>query len=139
MNIVKHGPWRKKHVMFDEMMCQCVEADQETYPTITHVLERDEIHRDIDTSDDDVTIEPPTMLVPYEEFRELVFGLPPFESLPILANAFKGAGEPQYFIAKCFSGPDHQIGDQLIIDTQGYDYARYKAPIWGIEPYKKPG
>ena len=71
--------------------------------------------------------------MPYEEFRELVFNLPEFETLPILQNARLAAGEPQYFIAKCFSGTDRQVGDMVLIDTQGYDYARYKASVYSLD------
>ena len=131
---VQHGPWRKKHVMFNEVMCQCIEADEEGYPLISRVLERDD-HDPRLEPDGDVQErpEPPTLLVPYEEFRELVFNLPEFETLPILQNARLAAGEPQYFIAKCFSGTDRQVGDMVLIDTQGYDYARYKASVYSLD------
>ena len=126
--LVRHGPWRKKHVMFNEMACQCIEADEEGYPLISRVLER--VHDPFTENEADERPEPPTLLMPYEEFRELVFYLPEFKTLPILENARLGAGEPQYFIAKCFSGTDRQVGDAILIDTQGYDYARYKAPVY---------
>ena len=131
---VQHGPWRKKHVMFNEVMCQCIEAEEEGYPLISRVLERDD-HDPRPEPDGDVQErpEPPTLLVPYEEFRELVFNLPEFETLPILQNARLAAGEPQYFIAKCFSGTDRQVGDMVLIDTQGYDYARYKATVYSVD------
>lgn len=127
---VRHGPWRKKHTMFNEVMCQCIEADEETYPLISQVLEDSE--RPEWTAAEERP-QPPTLLVPYEEFRELVFNLPEFKDLPILENARLAAGEPQYFIAKCFSGTDRQIGDMVLIDTQGYDYARYKASVYAVD------
>jgi hypothetical protein len=130
ISYVHHGPWRKKHVMFNEVMCQCIEADEEGYPLISRVLDDDR-----GSSGDAVSErpEPPTLLVPYEEFRELVFNLPEFKTLPILENARLAAGEPQYFIAKCFSGTDRQVGDMVLIDTQGYDYARYKASVYSLD------
>jgi hypothetical protein len=121
---VSHGPWRKKHAMFNEMQCQCVEADEESFSRISLVLEPDI------AGTPEESPRPPTFLVPYEEFRELVFGLPEFDELPITLLAWKAAGEPQYFIAKCFSGIERQLGDEVIIDTQGYKYARYKAPVY---------
>jgi len=132
--MIRHGAWRKKHVMFNEVMCQCIEADEEGYPLISRVLERDD-HDPRPEPDGDVQArpEPPTLLVPYEEFRELVFNLPEFKDLPILENARLAAGEPQYFIAKCFSGADRAVGDMVLIDTQGYEYARYKAPVYTID------
>ena len=126
---VYHGPWRKKHAMFNEVMCQCVEGDEEGYPRISRVLEVEEMKEE----DQLFRPEPPTLLVPYEEFRELVFSLEEFKTLPILENARLAAGEPQYFIAKCFSGTDRQVGDMVLIDTQGYDYARYKAPVYSLD------
>jgi len=132
---VHHGPWRKKHTMFNEVMCQCIEADEEGYPLISRVLERDDHDARVVQEGGDVQErpEPPTLLVPYEEFRELVFNLPEFKTLPILENARLAAGEPQYFIAKCFSGGDRAVGDMVLIDTQGYEYARYKAPVYSLD------
>ena len=129
ISYVHHGPWRKKHVMFNEVMCQCIEADEEGYPLISRVLEVE----DMKESDVQERPEPPTLLVPYEEFRELVFNLPEFKDLPILENARLAAGEPQYFIAKCFSGSDRSVGDMVLIDTQGYEYARYKASVYSLD------
>jgi hypothetical protein len=128
--LIRHGPWRKKYAMFNEMACRCVEADEEGYPLISRVIE-DAVVLEVDIQE---RPEPPTLLVPYEEFRELVFYIPEFKDLPILECARLGAGEPQYFIAKCFSGTDRQIGDMVLINTEGYDYARYKAPVyaWGL-------
>jgi len=123
--MIQHGAWRKKHTMFNEVMCQCVEMDEEAYPQISRVLEHDNPDPEVEERP-----EPPTFLVPYEEFRDLVFWLHEFKDMPILENAWKGAGQPQYFIAKCFSGTDRQVGDMVLIDTQGYDYARYKAPVY---------
>lgn len=124
IEIVTHGPWRKKHVMFNETSCQCVETDEEGYPRISLVLAPD-TNNVLEESP-----RPATFLVPYEEFRELVFKLPEFQELPIAYLAWHSAGEPQYFIAKCFSGLDHQLGDEVMIDTQGFTYARYKAPVY---------
>ena len=123
---IEIGPVLRKWVALDETMIQCVESDAESYPRITDWLRADTDRRDSAEID-----EPPTILVPYEEFRELVFNLPSFESLPILTNALKSlSDEPVHeFIAKCFSGTDTQVGDQLYVDTQGYDYPRYKATI----------
>ena len=121
MLVVEHAGYRKKHTMFDENMCLCVEADEEQYPTITEVLRIDDR-----TDVEHVAVE---LLVPYSEFRELVFWLPEFEDLPILTNAHKMAGDPTKFIVTCFDGPERQMGDRLLIDTQGYDYARYKAAV----------
>ena len=123
MLVVEHAGYRKKHTMFDENMCLCVEADEEQYPTITEVLRR------CGLPGKEVELVPVELLVPYSEFRELVFWLPEFEDLVMLFHARKMAGDPTKFIVKCFDGPDHQMGDRLLIDTQGYDYARYKAAV----------
>ncbi len=129
ISYVHHSPWRKKHVMFNEVMCQCIEADEEEYPLISRVLEVEGMEK----SDVLQRPEPPTLLVPYEEFRELVFNLPEFKDLPILECARLGAGKPQYFIAKCFSGSDRSVGDMVLIDSQGYEYARYKATVYSLD------
>ena len=127
--LVRIGPLRKKWVMFDEMSVLCVETDPEGYPKISAATLPENWPAG-DDREDDVEVEPPTFLVPYEEFRELVFFLPEFEDLAILENARKQAGEPTKFIVKCFDATHgREDGDELFIDTQGYDYARYKATV----------
>ena len=128
---VRIGPLRKKWVMFDEMSVLCVETDPEGYPKISSAtLPESYPDQEPEEGMDDIEVEPPTFLVPYEEFRELVFFLPDFKDLAILENARKQAGEPTKFIVKCFDATHgREDGDELFIDTQGYDYARYKAPV----------
>ena len=60
--------------------------------------------------------------VPYSEFAELVYALPNFEELPIMWAAWKSEGQPTEFIVRCI-----EDSDIIAIDTQGYDYARYRA------------
>jgi len=127
MLVVEHPGYRKKHTMFDENMCLCVEADEEQYPRITEVLRGTAAYGEDEGKE--VELVPVELLVPYSEFRELVFWLPEFEDLPILTNARKMASDPTKFIVTCFDGPERQVGDRLLIDTQGYDHARYKAAV----------
>ena len=130
MFVVEHAGYRKKYTMFDENMCLCVEADEETYSRITEVIRNGggEIEEEVVSAE---------LLVPYSEFRELVFWLPEFEDLPILTNARKMAGDPTKFIVTCFDGPDRQVGDMLLIDSQGYEYARYKAVVERFGPLEE--
>ena len=67
--------------------------------------------------------------MPWEEFREVLFFLPKLEDLPILTAAWKYAGAPSEFLLRCFSGAESQVGDEFWVDTQGYDYPRYKALV----------
>jgi|TARA_R110002060_G_C2087368_1_gene96872 hypothetical protein len=125
---VKHFPYRKKWCVFDEMSASCMETDVEGYPTISHACKL----AGGQGGNIESAIRPPVLHVPYTEFRELVFYIPEFKNLPILENAWRSAGEPTKFIAQCFDTcpngrPD---GDTLLVDTQGYDYARYKAPLF---------
>lgn len=125
--LVRIGPLRKKWVMFDDVSVMCVETDPEGYPKISNATLPSGF---VDGGIVDDVLEPPTILLPYEEFRELVFFLPNFLDLPILECARQQAGEPQKFIVKCFDATHgREDGDELFIDTQGYDYARYKAPV----------
>lgn len=64
------------------------------------------------------------VLVPREEFKEVILGLPEFETLPIFWARWSALGKPTEFVVKCF-----ETEDELAIDTQGYDYARYKSAI----------
>jgi hypothetical protein len=127
---VRIGPLRKKWVMFDDMSVMCVETDPEGYPKISSATLPREYFEEEGRDMEEVEVEPPTFLLPYEEFREIVFFLPEFKDLAILENARQVAGEPQKFIVKCFDATHgREDGDELFIDTQGYDYARYKAPV----------
>jgi hypothetical protein len=60
--------------------------------------------------------------IPYSEFREIAFYLPAFEDLPLLWTAWCSLGKPVDFIVRCI-----EDGDAIIIDTSGYEYARYRA------------
>ena len=60
--------------------------------------------------------------VPYVEFAELVYELPNFEEVPIMWAAWKDAGQPTAFVLRCI-----EDNDIIAVDSQGYEYARYRA------------
>ena len=64
------------------------------------------------------------VLVPRKEFKDLITGLPEFETLPIFWTRWNAIGKPTEFVVKCF-----ETEDEMAVDTQGYDYARYKSAI----------
>ena len=64
------------------------------------------------------------LFVPREEFKQLITDLPEFKTLPILWAQWNDRGMPTEFVVKCLG-----TEDELAIDTQGYEYARYKSAI----------
>ena len=120
------GPSLRKWTLLDETQAQCVEADEDLARVTDHVLQAS----DSDTwiaAEVDLTM--PEILVPWEEFREALFFLPDLTEMPIFTVAWKAAGEPSEFVLRCFSGSESQMGDEFWVDTQGYDYPRYKAAV----------
>ena len=120
------GPSLRKWTLLDETQAQCVEADEDLARVTDHVLQAS----DSDTwiaAEVDLTM--PEILVPWEEFREALFFLPDLTEMPIFTVAWKAAGEPSEFVLRCFSGSESRMGDEFWVDTQGYDYPRYKAAV----------
>ena len=117
---------RRKFVIIDEYRANEIEADTEEFPRISEVLIPD---LGAYTGPATTTPEPPTINLPYKEFRELVFFLPYFTDLPILSLALEGKATSTPFIARCIDGDDSSIGDEIFIDPQGFEYPRYKSAI----------
>ena len=117
---------RRKFIIFNEARCQEIEANTEEYPRISDILLPNQAYNDGHT---DEAVEPVTIEVPYGEFRELVFGLPRFDDLPILSLALKQRRPGSEFIVRCFDGDEDSIGDEIYISTEGYDYPRYKSAV----------
>lgn len=123
-----HAPWRRKWVSVNDVADECIESDVEGYPRISMAVEPHGMTKQLMER----RVEPPIMLVPYDEFRQLVFHLPVFAELPILHNAWTAAGECQYFVAKCFEddAAGRCAGDELLVNTEGHWYPRYKATVY---------
>ena len=133
--MIKIGPRLRKWTLLDEMQAQCIEADEDLDHVTDHVLGAD-LEDDLGSVDwsgewtsypEEVGL--PQFPVPWEEFRAVLFFLPKLEDLPIFTAAWKSAGEPSEFLLRCFSGAESQVGDEFWVDTQGYDYPRYKALV----------
>jgi hypothetical protein len=124
------GPALRKWALLDEMQARCVEADEDLARVTDHVFQTKD--SDAWTEVADRTFEGSALdeiLVPWEEFREALFFLPDLTEMPIFTVAWKTAGEPSEFVLRCFSGSESQMGDEFWVDTQGYDYPRYKAAV----------
>ena len=67
--------------------------------------------------------------VPNEEFLELAYDLPYFEDMPLLWLAWCSSGKPTTFIIQ-----NLKDGDTIAVDTQGYEYARYRASCKRMMP-----
>jgi hypothetical protein len=112
----------KKWGLFNETQAICIEAEEDVSRVSSYLI------KDADPAWY-LEIEPPILIIPYKEFREILFFIPSFGDFPVFTNAFKSAGEPDKFIIKCFDGGDTQAGDELYIERSGYDYPRYKAVL----------
>ena len=66
------------------------------------------------------------ILAPLAEYEDLAYNLPDFEDLPIFYLDWQNRGKPTTFIVTCIDDKD-----EIFIDTQGYDYARYRGPVLG--------
>ena len=84
------------------------------------------VPRDVEYCDEDLDGEEfcvaHVLNVPRAEFAELVYDLPRFGDLPILWAAWNGADQPTEFIVRCIDD-----SDIVAIDSQGFEYARYRA------------
>jgi len=65
---------------------------------------------------------------PHDEFERLTFELPDFDDVPLFNMAWRNQGQPNAFVVFNIS-----TGDRIYIDTQGYEYARYRAAVLDIE------
>lgn len=67
--------------------------------------------------------------IPNHEFCDLAYELPDFESLPLFWSAWSTDGKPVRIIVQ-----NLQDGDTMAIQTEGYDYARYRASCKRMMP-----
>jgi hypothetical protein len=68
------------------------------------------------------------ILAPRAEYEDLAYNLPDFSDVPIFHLAWQQLGRPTEFLVTCLDDGDH-----IFIDTQGYDYARYRGGVMDIE------
>jgi hypothetical protein len=115
------GCWVKKHLVhesyFDDILA---EADMKE-KTLTEVI----VEGRGNDCEKILNYYPgviPVILIPDNEFNDMVFSLPEFFECPIMYVAWHSLSSPTKFIVKSLKD-----GDMLGVDTQGYEYARYKA------------
>jgi len=68
----------------------------------------------------------PKISVPGHEFKVIVNELPNFSELVISSLALNEAGNPSLFVVECFD-----FDEQVLIDTVGRGYPKYKSAIVG--------
>jgi hypothetical protein len=68
------------------------------------------------------------ILAPRAEYEDLAYNLPEFTDAPIFHLAWQQLGRPTEFLVTCMDD-----GDEIFIDTQGYDYARYRGGVMDTE------
>ena len=119
------GSLHKKLVVFDSNMAACIVAEMEEAGTpLVDWLKR--------AGTDEGQDSPhgyPTLDIPIDEFRELLFGLPEIAELPLTYTAYRSGGEPDRFYVRCFGGEVDQ-GTRFYIERSGYDYPRYKGYVY---------
>ena len=122
------GSLHRKLVVFDSTMEDCIVAEMEEAGTpLIEWLKRDDEKFDALKADAEGLY--PTLDIPIDEFRDLLFGLPDISELPITHNAWRGGGEPDRFYVRCFDGERDQ-GTRFYIERSGYDYPRYKGYVY---------
>jgi len=67
--------------------------------------------------------------IPNHEFCDIAYELPEFEWLPLFWSAWSADGKPTHIIVQ-----NIQDGDTIAINTEGYDYARYRASCKRLMP-----
>ena len=67
--------------------------------------------------------------IPNHEFCDLAYELPDFKGLPLFWSAWNADGKPVRIIVQ-----NIQDGDTIAINTEGYDYARYRASCKRLMP-----
>lgn len=120
------GSLHRKLVVFDSNMEDCIVAEMaEAGQPLVEWLKRERI--DEPSADPDVGY--PTLDIPLDEFRDLLFGLPELSELPLTYTAYRSGGEPDRFYVRCFGGEVDQ-GTRFYIERSGYDYPRYKGYVY---------
>lgn len=64
------------------------------------------------------------LFVPRDEFQQLITGLPEFKDLPMFWAGWEERNRPTELVVQCIESEDI-----MAIDTQGYEYARYKSAV----------
>ena len=122
------GSLHKKLVVFDSNMAGCIVAEMEEAGTpLVDWLKRDAEY-DPGSRTKDVGGYP-TLDIPIDEFRDLLFGLPEISELPLTYTAYRSGGEPDRFYVRCFGGEVDQ-GTRFYIERSGFDYPRYKGYVY---------
>jgi|LWDU01.1.fsa_nt_gi hypothetical protein len=126
------GPWRKKFFVSKERRQNHSEHFEGVEPP-SHILGQAVGHINADGSypgDRDSFLSAFVYTIPNNEFCELVYALPDFEDLPLFWNAWQASGAPDHGIVVL----NIQDGDTIAIQSEGYNYARYRAACTKLIP-----
>ena len=122
------GSLHRKLMVFDSNMERCIVAEMgEAGMPLVEWLKRETAEYPDEGQDSPHGY--PTLDIPLDEFRDLLFGLPELSELPLTHNAHRSAGEPDRFYVRCFDGKVDQ-GTRFYIERSGFDYPRYKGYVY---------
>ena len=120
--------FRKKHFLseglIEEILAEAGAEDRKLTSVLTSSLDN--------WNDEKIVVAPPEIVIPDEEFVELFSGLPEFLDCPIMYVGWQNFSCPVEFIVTSMKD-----GDRFFVDTQGYDYCRYKGYL--LEPLDMRG
>lgn len=116
-----HVYWLRKHFIGIHKADEKMIAAAHDGP-LSGLLERDP--HDPSGYEEPVMLPDWVLFVPRDEFQQLITGLPEFKDLPMFWAAWQERNSPTELVVQCI-----ESGDVMAIDTQGYDYARYKSAI----------
>ena len=117
----KTGPWKKKFFVSEERRnnhsCPWIEP-------ASYILGPPD-----EEGEDNTFLPSAVYAIPNHEFCDLAYELPDFDCLPLFWNTWSTDGKPTRIIVQ-----NIQDGDTIAINTEGYDYARYRASCKRLMP-----
>ena len=117
----KTGPWKKKFSVSEERRNDHSSPWVEPASYILGTPDEVEV--------DNTFLPAAVYAIPNHEFCDIAYDLPDFEDLPLFWNAWHADGKPVQIIVQ-----NIQDGDTIAINTEGYDYARYRASCKRLMP-----
>ena len=112
------GPWHKKWFVDKSLRSQ----KEVVAKNASSILSETSVYRMSNLRDRNQPVCCPVIEVSRSSFLDLVYGLPDFKMLQDFWNQWCDSSRPTIFVAEC-----KDTKDIVAIDTQGFDYARYKA------------
>jgi len=113
------GPWHKKWFVPDKKRAEQKVSGKKASSNLLETF----VYRMSSLRNRNQATRCPVLKISNLEFTRLTYSLPEFRKLKDFWNLWTSLNRPTLFVIEC-----EDTKDILAIDTQGFDYARYKAP-----------